>query len=303
MSMRLFNISLLGSDAWTERTVGIAYEMAVKAGGHGSHRPLIPPAYGACGDDKEDTVRNLALIAILLLSAATAACGGDSKSSNEAPASTLPQGSEQVELDPADFTTTIDNPYWPMAPGDRWVYREVDAEGEQKRVEVTVTRNTKTITGIEARVVHDIVTEDGDVVEDTFDWYAQDADGNLWYMGEETKEYENGKVKSTEGSWQAGVDGAQAGIVIPAAPKVGMTYRQEYYAGEAEDEGEILSLSEKATVPSGSFEHVLMTKDSTPLEPKVLEHKFYARGVGPVLAVTVSGGSDREELIRFVRGS
>jgi hypothetical protein len=248
-------------------------------------------------------VRNLALIAILLLAAVAAGCGGDSKSSSETPASTLPQGSEQVELDPADFTTTIDNAYWPMAPGSRWVYREVDVEGGRKRVEVTVTRKTKRIMGIEARVVHDVVTEDGDLVEDTFDWYAQDADGNLWYLGENTKEYENGKVKSTEGSWQAGVDGAQAGIVLPAAPKVGMTYRQEYYAGEAEDKGEILSLNETATVPFGSFEHVLMTKDSTPLEPKVLEHKFYARGVGPVLAVTVSGGSDREELVRFVRGS
>jgi hypothetical protein len=248
-------------------------------------------------------VRNLALIAILLLAAVAAGCGGDSNSSSETPASTLPQGSEQVELDPADFTTTIDNAYWPMAPGSRWVYREVDVEGGRKRVEVTVTRKTKRIMGIEARVVHDVVTEGDDLVEDTFDWYAQDADGNLWYLGENTKEYENGKVKSTEGSWQAGVDGAQAGIVLPAAPQVGMTYRQEYYAGEAEDKGEILSLNEKATVPFGSFEHVLMTKDSTPLEPKVLEHKFYARGVGPVLAVTVSGGSDREELVRFVRGS
>jgi hypothetical protein len=248
-------------------------------------------------------VRNLALIPILLLAAVGAACGEDSKSSKETPASTLPQGSEQVELDPADFTTTIDNPYWPMAPGSRWVYREIDVEGGRKRVEVTVTKETKTIMGIEARVVHDVVTEDGDVVEDTFDWYAQDADGNLWYLGEDTKEYENGKVKSTEGSWQAGVDGAQAGIVLPAAPKVGMTYRQEYYAGEAEDKGEVLSLNEKAAVPFGSFEHVLMTRDSTPLEPKVLEHKFYARGVGPVLAVTVSGGSDREELVRFMRGA
>jgi hypothetical protein len=248
-------------------------------------------------------VRNLALFATVLLAAATAACGGDSKSSSETPASTLPQGSGQVELDPADFTTTIDNPYWPMAPGNRWVYRELDSEGGTKRVVVTVTRKTKTIMGIEARVVHDVVTEDGDLVEDTFDWYAQDADGNIWYLGEDTREYENGKVKTTEGSWEAGVDGAQAGIVVPAAPRVGLTYRQEYYSGEAEDRGEILSLNEKATVPFGSFEQVLMTKDTTPLDPKVLEHKYYARGVGPVLAVSVSGGSDREELVRFVRGA
>jgi hypothetical protein len=246
-------------------------------------------------------VRNLALIAIVLLAAVTA-CGGDS-TSNDAPASTLPQGSEQVQLDPADFTTTIDNPYWPMAPGNGWVYREVDSEGGKQRVEVTVTKKTKTIMGIEARVVHDVVTDDGDLVEDTFDWYAQDADGNVWYLGEDTKEYENGKVKSNEGSWEAGVDGAQAGIVVPAEPRVGLTYRQEYYAGRAEDRGEILSVNEKATVPFGSFEQVLMTKDTTPLDPKVVEHKFYARGVGPVLAISVSGGSDREELVRFVRGA
>jgi hypothetical protein len=249
-------------------------------------------------------VRNLALIAILLLAAATTACGGDSKSSSkETPTSTLPQGGEHVKLDPADFTTTIDNPYWPMAVGNRWVYREIDTDGSRKRVEVAVTKRTKTIMGIEARVVHDVVTEDGDVVEDTLDWYAQDADGNLWYLGEDTKEYENGRLKSTEGSWEAGVDGAQPGIVVPAEPRVGLAYRQEYYAGQAEDRGEILSLNEKATVPFGSFEQVLMTKDTTPLDPKVLEHKFYARGVGPVLAVTVSGGSDREELVRFVRGA
>nr|MBA2461983.1 hypothetical protein [Actinomycetota bacterium] len=128
---------------------------------------------------------------------------------------------------------------------------------------------------------------------------AQDTSGNLWYLGEDTTEYENGKVSSTKGSWQAGVDGAEAGIILPAAPAVGMTYRQEYKEGEAEDAAEVLSLDEQATVPYGSFAHVLMTKDHTPLTPELVEHKFYARGVGPVLAITVAGGSDREELVRF----
>jgi hypothetical protein len=174
------------------------------------------------------------------------------------------------------------------------VYRE-----DGQRVEVTVTNQTKEILGIAATVVHDVVTEDGEVVEDTYDWYAQDKDGNIWYLGEDTKEYENGKVKSTEGSWEAGVDGAEAGILLPAEAEVGMRYRQEYYKGEAEDVGEILSLDEKAEVPFGSFDAVLMTKDTTPLEPDVLEHKFYAKGVGPVLVVAISGGSGREELLRF----
>jgi hypothetical protein len=204
-----------------------------------------------------------------------------------------------VELDPADFVPQIDNPYWPMAPGSRWVYRETDGEGGKQRVEVAVTDRAKSILGIRATVVHDVVSEDGQLVEDTFDWYAQDKWGNVWYMGEDTKEYEEGKVVSTEGSWEAGVDGAQAGIIMPAELEVGTVYRQEYYEGEAEDAGEILSLDEQVHVPYGSFAGVLMTKDSNLLDPDALEHKFYAQGVGPVLAVQVSGGAGREELLRF----
>lgn len=229
---------------------------------------------------------------------AMSACGGD-----DTTVQTLPQGSEPVNLDAADFTTQIDNPYWPMAPGSRWLYRETDSEGAKLRVEVTVTPRTKKVAnGVEARVVHDVVTENGQLVEDTWDWYAQDSAGNLWYMGEDTKEYENGKVSSTAGSWEAGVDGAQPGIALPAAPKAGQSYRQEYYAGEAEDNGEIVSIDEQAEVPAGHYAHVVMTKDTTPVEPKVLEFKFYARGVGPVLEITASGGSDRDELVSFHRG-
>jgi hypothetical protein len=237
-------------------------------------------------------------IPLLILVAAmlAAGCGGDG---SDEPA--LPQGSEAVELDPNDFSSRIDHPYWPMLPGAKWVYRETDAEGSELRVEVTVTNRTKPIMGIEARVVHDVVTEDGQLVEDTFDWYAQDSRGNIWYLGEDTKEFENGKPVSASGSWQAGVDGAQAGILLPANPEVGMTYRQEYYEGEAEDAAEILSLDERVEVPFGSFESVLMTRDYTPLDPDILEHKFYARGVGPILAITLSGGTDREELLRFTK--
>ena len=240
-----------------------------------------------------------------------AACGGDGDPGAQSPTAqtvdapaepaSLPQGSEPVELDPADFVAEIDNPYWPMTPGSTWVYRETDSEGAVQRVEVTVTDRTKTILGIAATVVHDVVTEDGELIEDTFDWYAQDTAGNVWYLGEETKEFENGKVSTTEGSWEAGVDGALAGIIVPADPRVGMTYRQEYYAGEAEDEGEILSLDEQAEVPFGSFDNLLMTKDTTPLEPNILEHKFYAEGIGPILVLGLSGGVGREELIRYER--
>ena len=214
----------------------------------------------------------------------------------------LPQGSEPVKLDPADFTTRIDNPYWPMAPGDRWVYRETDEEGTESRVEVTVTDRTKRIAnGVEARVVRDVVTQDGELAEVTDDWYAQDGAGNVWYLGEDTAEYENGKVKTRSGSFEAGVDGAQPGIIMPADPRDGMAYRQEYYEGEAEDRAEVLSTEEKVEVPFGFFEGALMTKDLVPLEPKVSEYKLYAKGVGPVLTVKTSGGSGREELIKHSR--
>jgi hypothetical protein len=218
---------------------------------------------------------------------------------------TVPRGSERVDLDPADFTTRIDNPWWPMRPGSRWVYRETDPEGTKQRVVVTVTRKTKLIAnGVRARVVHDVVTEGGESVEVTDDWYAQDRCGNVWYLGEATAEYENGKVVSTAGSFEAGVDGAQAGVIMPAAPRKGMRYRQEYAKGEAEDRAEVVSLREQAEVPFGYFRigKVLLTRDLNPLSPKVLEYKFYARGVGPVLAIGVSGGSDREELVGFTRG-
>ena len=204
---------------------------------------------------------------------------------------------------PADFTTRIDNPYWPMKPGSRWVYRETDSDGARQRVVVTVTRRTKLIAnGVTARVVHDVVTEEGKPVEVTDDWYAQDKAGNIWYLGEDTTEYENGRPASKEGSFEAGVDGARAGLIMPARPRVGMRYRQEYYKGHAEDRALIFSRRERAEVPFGFFRRTLMTREENALEPRVLEYKFYARGVGPVLAVSVSGGSDREELVRFRRG-
>jgi hypothetical protein len=232
-----------------------------------------------------------------------AGCGGTDEGSGARPeASTLPKSTEPVELDPADFTTEIDNPYWPMRPGSRWVYRETDGEGGEQRVVVTVTdRTRKLANGVTARVVRDTVTEKGALVEDTFDWYAQDAQGNVWYLGEATKEYENGRVKTTAGSWEAGVDGGEAGVIMPAAPEVGLRYRQEYLPGEAEDRGAILSVDEQAEVRFGHFDDVLLTKDYTPVEPKVLEYKLYARGVGPVLVFGVSGGGGTEELLRYER--
>jgi len=248
-----------------------------------------------------------AALAIAAASIGLAGCSGGSSESTppdlttartEAATGDLPRGGESVNLDPAAFTTEIDNPYWPMKPGTRWTFRETDDEGNVQDVVIVVTHQTKKIAnGITARVVRDTVTERGELIEDTFDWYAQDRQGNIWYLGEDTAEFEAGRITTKKGSFEAGVAGALPGIIIPGAPEPGMSYRQEYYKGEAEDNGEVLSTNEMADVPFGHFTDVLLTKDTITLEPDVLEYKFYAKGVGPVLVLGVSGGIGRDELL------
>jgi len=253
----------------------------------------------------------LAVTAVLALAAG--GCGGsDSPATPDTQGSktaaqevALPQGSEPVNLDPDEFTINIDNPWWPMSPGSRWVYRETDTTGTEQQVVVEVTDRTKMIAnGVEARVVRDTVTRDGMPVEATDDWYAQDSEGNVWYLGEATAEYENGQVTSRAGSFEAGVDGAQPGIAIPADPQPGMSYRQEYYKGEAEDEAAVITRGEEQLqVPFGFFDSgVVMTRDLVPTEPKVQELKFYVPGIGPVLSVHTDGAGGRAELIAFRAG-
>jgi hypothetical protein len=206
-------------------------------------------------------------------------------------------GNYSVRLDPANFVTTIDNPWLPFTPGSRWVYQA----GEGERNEVVVTDQTRTVMGIRATVVRDTETRDGALVEDTFDWYAQDRGGNVWYLGEATRAVRNGEL-SPAGSWEAGVDGALPGIIMKADPRVGDAYRQEYYRGHAEDMGKVVRTGASASVPFRSLEGLLVTQDWTPLEPEVVEEKFYARGIGLVLETTVRGGSDRNELVSYQPG-
>jgi hypothetical protein len=216
----------------------------------------------------------------------------------------LPQGREPAQLDPADFSVSIDNPYWPMSPGTKWVYSETDTKGTNQKVVVEVTDQTKMIAnGIEARVVRDTVTENGAPVEITDDWYAQDKAGNIWYLGEHVTNYKNGKVVGHGGSFEAGVDGAQPGIAMPADPDPGLSYRQEYYKGEAEDKAAVITIGEEQVqVPLGYFDKgVLMTRDLVPTEPKVQELKFYAPKVGPLLSVHTDGDGSRAELMSYSR--
>lgn len=208
----------------------------------------------------------------------------------------------QPDIDPADFVATIDHPYLPFQPGARWAY-EGESDGEVERTEVVVTDERREIMGISATVVRDSVYVDGELVEDTFDWFAQDREGNVWYLGEDSKEYEDGEVSSTEGSWEAGVDGALPGIVMLADPGVGDVYRQEYYAGEAEDVAEVLEVGVTHEIGMGTYEDVLVTEDWNPLEPDVVENKYYAPGIGLIAEVHTAGDEGRTELVEFTPGS
>ena len=199
-------------------------------------------------------------------------------------------------IDPADFVTGHDNPYLPLVPGTVWRYEGRTGDGVE-RTEVRVLNETRVVMGVTCTVVRDTVMVGGEVVEDTYDWFAQDAQGNVWYFGEDSKEYANGKVVSSEGSWESGVDGAFPGILMLADPIVGVTYRQEYLLDEAEDMATVISLDETVTVDGQVYDHVLKTRDFTLLDPDVNEHKYYAPGVGVVLEME---GSERVELVEFV---
>lgn len=193
---------------------------------------------------------------------------------------------------PADFVVGISHPFFPLTPGTRFTF-----DGDE-HVEVTVLAETKLILGVAATVVRDQVFVEGTLEEDTLDYYAQDRDGNVWYFGEETAELKDGKVTSTAGSWESGVDGGQPGIIMLAVPEVGDSYRQEYLKGEAEDLAEVTALSGSITVPAGSWSgaDVLVTEEWTPLEPDVREQKTYARGVGLVDTRRIKGGQETTRL-------
>jgi hypothetical protein len=218
-----------------------------------------------------------AVVAILLVAAVS--CSSSS---------TEPQYNPTI---PNDLSSTVDNPFFPLVPGTVWQYESVSQE--TNRVEVMAV--TRVVNGVESREVHDQVFVNGELTEDTYDWYAQDGTGAVWYLGEDSKELEHGTVISTEGSWEWGKDGALPGIIMSADPasQVGIAYRQEYLKGVAEDWGRVTKLDQSVTVPFGSFTGCIVTDDWNALESG-LEHKMYCPNIGVVLETSTH---ERSELV------
>jgi hypothetical protein len=252
------------------------------------------------------------VVAVVVTAVMLAGCGGDNSStgtntatvgSTGAPPVIDPGdgGTSEPDLTAADFVDVIDNPYLPFKPGMTWVY-EGESDGEAEVIEVVVTGDRRDIQGISATVVRDTVHVSGELVEDTYDWFAQDTYGNVWYLGEDSTSYEPDGTTSKAGSWEYGVDGALPGIVMLADPAPGDTYRQEYYPDEAEDLGEVLSIDETKAIALGEYTDVVVTEDWNPLDPETIENKYYAPGVGKIYSEHTRGDPETVELVEFMVG-
>jgi hypothetical protein len=236
------------------------------------------------------------MIGFIALAAATAATLTSPPPGQLAPI----HGPYAPKVDPANFVATIDNRYLPFKPGTTFHYEGVRGTTPQTDDEVVLHR-TKRILGVRCTVVRDTVSEHGRAVERTDDWYAQDRQGNVWYMGEDSFERKNGRFVKASDSWQSGVNGAKPGIIMPARPRPGDAYRQEYYPpGKALDEARVLRLTGTLTVPYGTFSKLLVTSERSPLEPQT-EDKLYAPGVGEIAERVVKGHHEEFELVSVTR--
>lgn len=228
------------------------------------------------------------------------ACGNTAASPPAKPTAHPTGTSNAPAINPANFVAVIDNPYLPLRPGTTFIAEGIK-DGAKERIVTSVSHATKVILGVTCVAVWDRVFSNGKLEEDTTDWFAQDKEGNVWYFGEDSKDIQNGVVTSTLGSFVAGIDGAQPGIVMQAHPTVGKSYHQEYYKGKAEDMAQIVSLTGTASVPYGHFNNLIVTKEWTPLEPGAVERKYYAPGVGWI-RTTFDGSSDEETLVKITSG-
>jgi hypothetical protein len=216
-----------------------------------------------------------------------------------------PAGVDGLEIptpspDPQDFVASVDNPWFPLQPGTVWSYRGSGNDAPET-ITVTVTDRTREVQGVPTTGVHRVVTSArGRTVEDTSEWYAQDTAGNVWFFGEDSTAYD-GRRTGTEDSWEAGVDGARAGLVMPARPRVGDGYAQAYRNGVVEDRATILSVDERGTVPAGEYDDVVLTEQTTAREPGQVEQTYYARGAGVIYEENVAGGSEVVELVELRR--
>ena len=262
-------------------------------------------------------LRTGAAVAGLLALLTAAGCGSsaDTSPTNGSPATT-PSGAKSASdlapvhgayspsIDPANFVAAVDNRYFPLKPGTAFHYKGVAEDGKTPQTDdMIVTSRTKKILGVNATVIRDIVAQRGKVVERTLDWYAQDKQGNVWYMGEDTRELQGGKFVKADDSWEAGVDGARAGIIMPGNPQPGDEYRQEYYPGYAVDQARVLGGGGPIAVPAGSYKQTLLTEETAPtIDPGVGERKYYVAGVGDVKEHTVSGNKEEIVLVSVTHG-
>ena len=236
------------------------------------------------------------------LTLALVACGSHGSSTATSASRLAPiRGTYAPTIDPASFVAGVDNRYWPLEPGTHFHYEGVRGTTPQLDDEIVMHR-TKRVLGVTCTVVEDTVSEHGRPVERTFDWYAQDKQGNVWYMGELALEPRHGRFVKASDSWQAGVDGAKPGIIMPADPQPGDAYRQEYYPpGEALDQARVLGISGTVKVPYGTFAHSLVTSEFSPLEPQT-ERKYYVGGVGEIEERVVKGHRERFQLVSVTHG-
>src|SRR4051794_21462470 len=243
------------------------------------------------------------MVAAAAAGSAVAVAGGSgaAASAPQPPGTLAPlHGPYAPAIDPADFVKTVDNRYLPYRPGTRFRFQGVEGTTRQTDDQV-VERRTKRILGIDCTIVRDTVSERGRVIERTDDWFAQDRQGNVWYLGEDSFERSGGRLVKAPDSWKSGVDGARPCIIMPAPPRPGDAYRQEHYpAGGALDQARVLRVGASLTVPYGHFRHLLVTSERSPLEPQV-ERKYYAPGVGEIAERVVKGHHEAFTLVRVTR--